>query len=309
MCRISFYYDHHNKIDEDELTKTTPTNAPKGVAAFDRPQLVKHQDAARFLWGDAKSGQVADLIYGRNTRISALIFKLKPGGFFRSSDTWKSFFDQHRYYYVIKGQLTIQDPQSGEVVTAKAGEAIYWRGAKWHFGFNFSSEETAVLDWYAPQERAPHIPEIEFAKTKPVAGPARAGREDLLGKWPELYLSASDSALKSGGIVRVCAADALGFIFGEQNPVMESVFVSSTELTAGTVSLIPGSQSDMRTHPGDKVIFNLEGQLHVYLPELFEWHELNAWDVLYLPPNTPHQYWNYTSTSVKFAFMVVPAYL
>lgn len=284
-------------------------NAPRGVASFERPQRVRREEAARFLWGDAKSGQVADIIYGRNARISALIFKLRPGGLFRSSDTWKSYFDQHRYYYVLKGQLTIQDPQSGEVMTAKAGEAIYWRGAKWHYGYNFTTEEVAVLDWYAPQERAPHIPEIEFGKTKPTTEPAKPGRFDLLGKWPEAYLTASQSTLTSGGIVRVTESDALSFIFGEDNPVLEQILVSSTELTAGTVSLIPGARSDLRSHPGDKVIFTLEGQLHVYLPDLYEWHELNPWDVLYLPPNTPHQYWNYTGSSTKFAFMVVPKYL
>lgn len=291
------------------MNDSAPTNAPKGVAAFDKPQLVRYQEASRFLWGDAQSGQVADVIYGRNSKISALIFKLKPGGFFRSSDTWKSFFDQHRYYYVIRGQLTIQDPQSGEVVTATAGEAIYWRGAKWHFGFNFTSEETAVLDWYAPQERPPHIPEIEFAKTKPTTEPAKAGRLDLLGKWPEKLLSTAEAAYASGGIVKILHKDALGFIFGDKHPILESIFVSSSELTAGTVSLIPGSQSDSRVNPSDKVIFNLEGQLHIYLPESFEWHELSEWDVLYLPAGTPHQYWNYTASSVKFAFMVVPTYM
>jgi quercetin dioxygenase-like cupin family protein len=284
-------------------------NAPKGVSNFDRPQRVTYQEAARFLWGDAKSGQVADIVYGRNAQISALIFKLKPGGLFRSSDTWKSYFDQHRYYYVLKGQLTIQDPQSGEVMTAKAGETIYWRGAKWHYGYNFTSEELAVLDWYAPQERAPHIPEIEFAKTKPATEPAKPGRLDLLGKWPENRLTSAQSALSAGGIVRVTESDGLGFIFGDENPVLETVLVSSSELTAGTVALIPGARSDQRSHPGDKVIFALEGQLHVYLPELYEWYELNPWDVLYLPPNTPHQYWNYTGSGVKFAFMVVPKYL
>jgi quercetin dioxygenase-like cupin family protein len=291
------------------MPDTKIVNAPRGVSGFERPQRVTYQEAARFLWGDETSGQVADIIYGRNARISALIFKLRPGGLFRSSDTWKSYFDQHRYYYVIKGELTIQDPQSGEVMTAKAGEAIYWRGAKWHYGYNFTTEELAVLDWYAPQERAPHIPEIEFGKTKPETRPATPGRFDLLGKWPENRITSTQSALESGGIVRVTESDALGFIFGEQNPILERVLVSSSELTAGTVSLIPAAHSDVRRHPGDKVIFILEGQLHVYLPDLYEWHELNPWDVLYLPPDTAHQYWNYTGASTKFAFMVVPKYL
>ena len=43
---------------------------------------------------------MADVIYGRNEVIGTLIFRLRPGGYFKSSDTWKSYFDQDRFYYV-----------------------------------------------------------------------------------------------------------------------------------------------------------------------------------------------------------------
>src|SRR5262245_42925728 len=96
----------------------TLVNAPKGLVSFDGPRLVRYGEATRFLWGDETSGQVADVIYGRNAKIGALTYRLKPGGFFRSSQTWKSYFDQHRYYYVVEGELTIQDPGSGDVAVA-----------------------------------------------------------------------------------------------------------------------------------------------------------------------------------------------
>jgi hypothetical protein len=53
-------------------------NAPKGVLSFKGPTLVRYKDATRFLWGDRKSGEVADVIYGRNEVIGTLIYKLKP---------------------------------------------------------------------------------------------------------------------------------------------------------------------------------------------------------------------------------------
>ena len=77
--------------------------------------------------------------------------------------------------------------------------------------------------------------------------------------------------------------DALHFVHGETNPIMESLFVSTKELTAGTVDLMAGARSENRSHPGEKVIFVTEGKLHVYLPESYDWFELDAWDVLYLP--------------------------
>lgn len=286
----------------------TPVNAPKGVVPFDRARLVRYAEATRFLWGDETSGQVADVIYGRNEKIGALTFRLKPGGFFRSSDTWKSYFDQHRYYYVVQGELTIQDPGSGDVAVARTGEVIHWRGAKWHFGYNFTGEETIVLDWYAPQERPPHVPEIEFGATKPQFETGRPGRLDRLGRWPDLLTESRQEAHRSGAVSTVTPGDALHFVHGETYPVRESIFVSSRELTAGIVSLGPSARSEDRSHPSDKVIFNLTGRLHVYLPRTFDWFELNQWDVLYLPPGTPHQYWSYTAEPVTFAFMVVPSY-
>ena len=122
---------------------------------------------------------MADVIYGRNEVIGTLIYKLKPGGFFRSSDTWKSYFDQDRFYYVLKGEIAVQDPDTGDVAIAHVGEAVHWRGAKWHFGYNCSADETVVLDWYAPQERPPHISELEFASTKP-SFPGRTARDDTI---------------------------------------------------------------------------------------------------------------------------------
>jgi hypothetical protein len=57
----------------------------------------------------------------------------------------------------VQGQLTIQDPENGEIcglVVAEAGEAVHWCGAKWHCGYNFNQQEAFVLDWYAPASLA-----------------------------------------------------------------------------------------------------------------------------------------------------------
>lgn len=290
------------------MTDAAPRNAPKNVPFFKGPMQVRYRDAARFLWGDGKSGQVADVIYGRNQVIGTLIFKLKPGGYFKSSDQWKSFFDQHRFYYVLKGELAVQDPESGEVAIAHTGEAVHFRGARWHFGYNFSSSDCLVLDWYAPQERPPHVSELEFGVTKPNLQSEKPGRLDLLGNWPDRRAKASGEAQANGAMITTTKNEALHFIRGTQHPVMESLFVSTRQMTAGTVDLMPGARSENRNHPSDKVIFVTAGKLHVYLPDSYDWFELDEWDLLYLPANTQHQYWNYTDQPLSFAFMVVPNY-
>jgi quercetin dioxygenase-like cupin family protein len=290
------------------MSSDRPRNAPKGVTSVKGPTLVRHRDAARFLWGDSKSGEVADVIYGRNEVIGTLIYRLRPGGYFKSSETWKSYFNQDRFYYVLQGELAVQDPSTGEIALARRGEAVYWRGAKWHFGYNFTKDETIVLDWYAPQERPPNVSELEFGATKPKFQTEKPGRVELLGKWPDALSSSRSEAETRGGLITARKADALHFIHGEQHPVMESLFVSTRELTAGTVDLPPAARSDNRSHPSDKVIFVTAGKLHVYLPESYDWFELDEWDVLYLPTNTAHQYWNSSGEPLSFAFMVVPKY-
>ena len=290
------------------MSDEKPKNAPKHVNPLKGPTVVRHRDASRFLWGDQKSGEVADVIYGRNEKIATLIYKLKPGGYFKSSDSWKSFFDQHRFYYVLKGELAIKDPGTGETAVARTGEAVHFRGARWHFGYNFTAEECVVLDWYGPQERPPHVSELEFGTTKPKLHAEKAGRSELLGKWPDAMASARAEVASTGGMIAITRGDALPFIHGQSNPVLEMLFVSTKELTAGTVDLMAGARSEDRTHPSDKIIFVTSGKLHVYLPESFDWFELDEWDMLYLPPNTPHQYWNYTDRPLSFAFLVVPHY-
>jgi hypothetical protein len=138
-----------------------PIQAPKNAIYFKEPMLVPRRDAVRFLWGDEESHFVADLVYGRGDRLAALIYKLAPGERFGSSKTWRPLYDQDRYYYVVQGELTIQDPETGDVAVARAGEAVYWRGMRYHYGYNFGTDEVFVLDWYAPQERAANVPEIE----------------------------------------------------------------------------------------------------------------------------------------------------
>ena len=108
------------------MSDTELLQAPKGGVRFEDPVLVRHQDAVRFLWGDEESHQVYDWIYGRGERISALIFSLRPGEYFKSSKTWKTLYDQDRFYYVLQGQLEIQ--LSDEVYLLRPGDSIYFEG-------------------------------------------------------------------------------------------------------------------------------------------------------------------------------------
>jgi mannose-6-phosphate isomerase-like protein (cupin superfamily) len=290
------------------MTAPTVIQAPKNVAYFKGPTLVRHYDAVRFLWGDEDSHYVPDLVYGRGDRIAALIYRIGPGNSFKSSKTWRPLYDQDRYYYVVQGTLAIQDPESGDVAVARAGEAVYWRGARYHFGYNFSEEELLVLDWYAPPERAATVPEIEASAKKRDIGTLSDGRTDLLRTWPTSALRDLEQRLSEGRMVTLRNETALHFVHGSKSPLLVNILASTEALTGGTFQLRPSTMADPEQHAGDEVLYALEGCLHVYLPDTFDWFELQPLDCLFLPEGTRHQYCNNGSKIAKGAFCIAPYY-
>jgi quercetin dioxygenase-like cupin family protein len=274
----------------------------------DEPMLVREFEATRVLWGDTDSGQVSDLVYGRGERISGFIYLLGPGHWFGASKTWKPLYDQHRFYYVVQGTLAIHDPESGEVAVAGAGEAVTWRGTRYHYGYNVGADEVIVLDWFAPAERAPDVSELSYATSKRDVGTFRGGRYELLGAWPDRRCEELQRLAADGGPLTVGPGNSLRLIHGTRLPLLVSILSSSPDLTAGTFSLRGGSRSEPERHPGDEVVFALSGKLNVHLPESGDWFELNRLDCLYLPEGTAHEYWSYGAETTTAAFCVAPGY-
>ena len=272
------------------------------------PMLVRQWEATRFLWGDEESGQVSDLIYGRGERISAVSYSLGPGHWFGASKAWKPRYDQHRFYYVVQGSLAIHDPESGQVEVASRGTAITWRGARYHFGYNAGSDEVVVLDWFAPPDRPLGTPEIDTMPAKPDLGAIVGGRYDLLGAWPDRRPDVQARTLAEGGLAAVGPGTALHFVHGSRRPLLISILSSSSQLTAGTFSLAGGTRSEPEQHPGDEVVYAVEGRLHVHLTERGDWFELTPLDCLYIPGDMPHEYWSYGTGGVTAVFCVAPDY-
>ena len=108
------------------------------VTVLDRETvLIRYDDATRVLWGDETCHQVSDWVYGKGERIAPFMFSLRSGEYFKWSKKWKPRYDQHRLYYFLEGQLSIHDPESGEVARADAGEAIFWTGLRWQLRIQF----------------------------------------------------------------------------------------------------------------------------------------------------------------------------
>jgi quercetin dioxygenase-like cupin family protein len=285
-----------------------PIQAPKGVKKLTGPTVIRYSEATRFLWGDERSHQVADLIYGGGSRTSSFMYSLRPGEFFRASETWKPLYDEHRFYYVHQGMLTIHDPERGEVAVAHEGEAITWTGRKWHFGYNFGQKEALIFDVWAPGGFPVDLAEVELSRKKPDLKEVVNGRYELLGKWPAARQEVEEQTLREGGMVTLRPADCLYMISGTETPILVSLFISTEEITVGTIDLLPGKMSDAETHPGDEALLVRRGRLNVHLPETYDWFESHPLDSMFIPEGVSHQYCNMTDEPVEFFFTVAPRY-
>ena len=70
-------------------------NDAKNLKKLEGPTLIRYNEATRFLWGDEESHQVSDWYYGAGERISAFMFSLRPGDYFR--DWLAQQLNQHHW--------------------------------------------------------------------------------------------------------------------------------------------------------------------------------------------------------------------
>lgn len=281
---------------------------PKGVKELKGPTVIRFEEATRFLWGDEESGEVSDFIYGGGTRISSFMYALRPGASFRWSETWKPLYNQQRLYYVYQGSLVGHEPESGQIAVAQEGEAIFWKGNKYHFCYNFGQTEALILDVWAPGGFPVDRAEVEESRQKPDLKEVINGRFDLLGQWPMARPAHEQQSWNQGDMMTLRRADCLHVLSGAKNPILVALFASTDEFTAGYVELQPGVMADGETHPGDEALFVTRGRLNVYLPDTYDWIELNPKDSFFIPEGVTHRYCNHTHEMAEFFFTVAPRY-
>lgn len=268
---------------------------------FDRPTLIRRDDVALQLWGDDESGEVADAIYISNEKIHLMIFTMPPGGGFTHSGEFRTVFDADELYYVLDGELVLNNPETGEVRVATRGEAVFFRGDTWHHGFTGGLESTRVLEFIAPGPLSGNTQ--AYARTKPMLTELKGVDARWLGRWPIDREAARDAAT----MVLVGADDLLWELHGEER-VLVGTWVSTERMLTSTIRLRPGQRSDLQTHGGDEFAFMLDGEAGIRLPESDgqTWFELRQEDGMYIPGGTPHRYQNFASSTATLFVIVGP---
>jgi quercetin dioxygenase-like cupin family protein len=272
---------------------------PRGIA-HQKATLIKAADVPRFLWGDQKAGYVSDWIYGSSPQIHMMSFEMPIGARFGNSPDFKTYYNCTETYHCLKGEFTFHCPESGEVHVLRKGDTLYFPPNTWHWGYNFGSETSHILECLTP--RAEEAVEA-YAVKQPWLTDIRYGQRELMGH----YRPGDGRGNHRATVAR--AGDYLYEIVGERQPMRVGLVCSTDMLTVGIVELYAGQESEIIDHPGDKVIYCLEGRANVYLPdESPNWWELRLGDSGFIPGGIQHAFFNTSDDVAKFIFGVAPSY-
>ena len=265
-----------------------------------QPRLLRFADVPRWVWGDDTSGRVADWGYSTTTRMNFIVFALAPGEHWGWSENFRPSYPADEGYYVLQGELTAHNPETGEVAVVKAGEALHFRQNTWHFGYNFTLTETLVVEALAPVPPGVSVEALE--RLGPPLTNLKWERAELLGRWP----ADAGEVRATQTLFPMRPADWLHTLSGERAPRRVSLFVATEHLIMGRFDVLPEQTCDPEVHAGEEVLLALAGSLQVLIPETGERFELAPRDAIYLPPGVSHQYVNNSSELAQALFAVAP---
>ena len=105
-----------------------------------RPMLITREQELSTIYG-VGSNRVAPRIYVSTDRILMSDFKVPPGGHFDPPDIHVA----DEPYYILKGTVNLVNPETGETIEVKAGDAAWIPAGGWHVAYNFGEEEAIVI--------------------------------------------------------------------------------------------------------------------------------------------------------------------
>lgn len=269
---------------------------------FERATPIPYATAARHLWGDKESGEVADWIYVSSDKIHCLVFGLPPRGWFRHSDSYRTIFGADVTYHVLSGMMVIANPETGEVHRALPGETAFYRRDTWHHVYNYADEPLRVLEFFAPPPSTGTSG--AYAKQKPLLTEVKYARDDLLGQIPMQRERANTIRILREG-------DVEWRLHGAGFPALVGLRVATEHLTVGQLQLLPGQNTEPEAHGGDEALYVTSGVLNVRVHDgqRPNWFELQTGDGCYIPQGTPHDVYNITGAPAAAMFGVAPRYL
>ena len=154
---------------------------------------------------------------------------MKVGSRFGNSPDFKTYYNCAETYHCLKGEFTFHCPETGEVHVLRKGDTLYFPPNTWHWGYNFGSETSHILECLTPRTRGSGrglCGEAALADGHPLR-PARCDRQ----------LSAGRGARRSSAPRSSAPGDYVYEIVGEKRPMRVGLVCSTEMLTVGIVDL------------------------------------------------------------------------
>jgi quercetin dioxygenase-like cupin family protein len=271
---------------------------------FDHPVAIPRSATTRHVWGDEESGEVLDEIYVSSGKIHQLVFELPPGGQFTHSPSFRTVFGADEVLYVVTGTVAFAEPETGEVVRAESGEALFFGPGTWHHAFNWASCPAQVLEFFAPPPATGTSG--AYAAQRPLLENPRYRDDSALGQ----HIPGTARTRPPRRLTLVRDTDYRWRIDGPGAVVLSGVIVSTPHLTVARSEVRGHSWSGWLSHSGDASGYVLSGVLALRVSSGTGrgWHRLMPGDGFYIPEGSRYQVRNLAAANAVYLAGAAPSY-
>jgi quercetin dioxygenase-like cupin family protein len=278
--------------------------SPSPRPTFSEATHIPYSSVTRHLWGEEATGRVSDWIYASTDKVHQLVFGIAPQQGFVHSDEFRTIFAADELLTVLSGTMLLINPETGELHKASPGEGVFFRRDTWHHAVNYSNEPLRVLEYFSPPPS--QGTSGSYAKKQTYLEKSVYTRDELIGNWPMKM-----AETRSKDTMRVIRdQDILWRLEPGDRPVLVGLYVTTENLTAGKISLLPGNKTALRQHGGDTTFYVLNGTLNIHVPENTgnKWFELNEKDGFHVPEGYEYEIHNISGESAGMYFGTAPEY-
>lgn len=130
--------------------------APKS----ERRPCIQRQDSLKMFLYTEEFPETSDLnwLIASTETMTVGEYQLSPGSHFEPADVHAG----DEIYYVMRGEVTMFQPESGQVMQVRQGEGILMPKGCPHIGYNFGEEEARMLYVVAPRIWDVDGPPLEY---------------------------------------------------------------------------------------------------------------------------------------------------
>ena len=224
---------------------------------FDEPRLIRRDEAAHHVWGDAEGGYVTDRVIVSTDQLHVLEFELAPGGRFGHTAENPTVFAADVAYLCLAGTFVIAEPITGECLVVEAGSGVFFGRDTWHHGFSLGAETTRVLEFMAPPPV--HGTASTYGRQQPLLADVRYADTRWAGTWPD-----ARSEREAGRrLVPLLDADALVWFRGESPAHLMRTLLDTAFLTVHRGLVQPGTVDAFAPVAEETVLRVVAGELWV----------------------------------------------